>query len=380
MNRTRRNLLLGMAATGFSSVLPRAFAAGAAPLPMKVALRSPWMANQVALTSNNTLFLGLPRYSPDKATPSLARREQDGSLVPFPNNSWNEWVPGKDGRNAFVYLNSVHIFADDTVWCVDQGSLSPGLFPAQYATPQPGAQKLVQLDAASGKILNVLRFNDNILPAGAKMNDLRFHGSSLYISDSGLGGIIVHDVQTGKTLRRLSGHSVVKSSPTKIPAILAHIKGKKTFTPPNSDLIEITADGKWLYWASPTGPLYRVETKLLKDPALSDEQLASRVQHVYDNNFAGGCCMDSLGNMYFSETVTGHITLLAPSGKTAVIASSPALIRPDGTFISQDRQLYIPVKKPLASGSKDKPFVIYSVALPEKFDGIPLGGPVTGRS
>ena len=74
------------------------------------------------------------------------------------------------------------------------------------------AQKLIQLDPVSGDVLNVLRFDETILPPGAQMNDLRFHGSTLYISDSGLGGIIVHDMKTGTTRRRLSGEKVTKAS------------------------------------------------------------------------------------------------------------------------------------------------------------------------
>ncbi|MFT4112344.1 L-dopachrome tautomerase-related protein [Silvibacterium sp.] len=356
------------------------------PLSLTVAVRSPWMANQVALTSDNVLFLGLPRYAHDKPTPSLARRQPDGSLVPFPGNSWNDWKPGDDGREAFVYLNSVHIFADDTVWCVDQGSLSANVFGEEYATPRPGAQKVVQLDPRSGAVLRILRFDETILPPGAQMNDLRFHGSRMYITDSGLGGILVHDLATGKTLRRLSGDTVVKASPTQVPAILAHIKGGQTFHPPNSDLIEITADGKWLYWASPTGPLYRVETRYLNDEALANHELAEHVERVYQNNFSGGCSMDSKGNVYFSETITQHITVLAPSGKTAVLASDPTLVRPDGSFLSRDRRLYIPIKQPVAPGpsedgkaAAEAPFVTYSIALPERFAGIALGGPVTGR-
>lgn len=50
-------------------------------------------------------------------------------------------------------------------------------------------------------------------------------------------------------------------------------------------MIEITADGKWLYWAAPTGPLYRVETHLLRDTTLSDVELSAHVEAVYDNNF-----------------------------------------------------------------------------------------------
>ncbi|CAG9194826.1 conserved hypothetical protein [Paraburkholderia sabiae] len=339
------------------------------------------MANQVAVTRDNILFLGLPRYARDQPTPSLARREADGSLAPFPGNAWNEWQPGDDGRESFVYLNSVHIFADETIWCVDQGSLSPGVFPHVNSTLHRDAQKLVQLDAHTGQILNILRFDETILPLGAQMNDVRFHRSTMYITDSGLGGLIVHDMTTGKTLRRLSGSKVVKASAAHVPAILAHIKGNQTFHPPNSDLIEITADGKWLCWAAPTGPLYRIQTQYLNDPDLSDTQLEAHVEHVFDNSFSGGCAMDSLGNVYFSETVTHQITLLSPLGRTAVLAADERLVRPDGSFISADRHLYIPVKQPSKSDVKyraDAPFVVYSIALPKLFYGIPIGGAVTG--
>ena len=145
MTMKRRRLLAAMASAG--ALLPligvgtgRAAAAGK-PVEAHIALRSPWMANQVAVTSDGTLFLGLPRYAKDKASPALAKREADGTLRPFPGNDWNDWAPGKDGAERFVYLNSVHVFGDDTIWCVDQGALSAGVFGPDLAVPQPGAQK-----------------------------------------------------------------------------------------------------------------------------------------------------------------------------------------------------------------------------------------------
>jgi hypothetical protein len=54
-------------------------------------------------------------------------------------------------------------------------------------------------------VLKVLRFDDNILPQGAKMNDLRMSGEHVYVTDSGLGALIYHILKTGQTLRRLSG-------------------------------------------------------------------------------------------------------------------------------------------------------------------------------
>ena len=381
MPYTRRLFLQSMAAL---SALRIPFSRASAPtLPLSLALHSPWMANQIAITRSGKRFLGLPRYSARYGTPSLARQAADGTLQPFPGNHWNNWQPGADGGEAFVYLNSVHVFADETVWCVDQGALSAGIFGEAYSRPAPGAQKIVQLDASSGAILRILRFSETLLPPGAQLNDLRFHGSRLYISDSGLGAILIHDLASGETLRRLSGWPQVKASNKAPPAMLAHIKGGQTFHPPNSDMIEITADGKWLYWAAPTGPLFRVETRYLVDRACSDADIAARVEAVYDNNFSGGCAMDSAGNVYFCETATRQITLWSPEGKSAVLVSDPRLIRPDGAFISADRKLYIPVKQPVEraadTGNGEPLFAIYSVDLPASFAGIRLGGAVTGQ-
>lgn len=338
------------------------------PLAMAISDWSPWVANQVALTSRGMMFLGLPRYDATAANPSLARQRPDGVFAPFPGNAWNEWKIGDSGRDAFVYLNSVHIFADDTVWCVDQGAAGG------EALPRPGAQKLVRLDPESGAVLDVMRFNDTILPAGARMNDLRFHGPMMYVTDSGLGGLIVHDMSSGVTRRRLSGRRELMASDAAVPALLQRGKDQPPFRPPHSDMIEITADGAWLYWAAPTGPLYRIATRSLNDPALSDDALAARIEKVADISFSSGCTIDTLGNLYFSETATGQITLLAPSGRKAVLASDPDLIKPDGSFINVDRRLYIPVKQSRRSNA----FPIYAIALPEAFDGIKLGGAVTG--
>ena len=367
MELTRRAMLAAAGAT-----LAAGTRAADAPLPLELAVRSPWMANQVALTSDGALFLGLPRYARYRPTPSLARREADGTLRPFPGNGWNDWQPGADGRNAFVYLNSVHIF-DDTIWCVDQGALSPGIFGPALAVPQPGAQKLVQLDPRSGRVLRILRFDETILLPGAQMNDLRLRGNMLYITDSGLGGIIVHDLASGRTLRRLSGHPLVKATPGRVPAILAHIQGRATFRPPNSDLIELSPDGRWLYWASPTGPFRRLETRLLNDPAVTDADLARHVEPVFDNAFSGGCAMDSLGNLYCMETATHHITVRPLSGSTATLVSDPRLVRPDGGFISRDRRLYVPVKQAISGEKQQLAFAVYSIALPKALNGLALG-------
>jgi sugar lactone lactonase YvrE len=383
--------------------------AAAGELILGVAVGQPWMANQVALTSRNSLFLGMPRFPGHEDTPSVGRRDRDGTVRAFPGNSWNEWQEGDSGRDAFVYVNGLHIFADDTVWCVDQGALRPDASSPEASTPKPGAQKIVRLHPRSGRILDVLRFGDDILPPGAQMNDLRKHGSTLYITDSGIGALIVHDLSTGRTIRRLSGNPAMmageettSASPgasagsTTIPSATPSASTLATTpTPsasasstastgqhqvPKSDLIEVSDDGRWVYWGSPTGPIRRISAALLRDTRIDDTRLAEHIQYVADIPVTGGCAMDTLGNLYLSDIHNRRVLLLPPGGEAVVLASHPDLISPDGPFIGRDRRLYVPSTQAeltqLYGNPVDlttQPFQIFSLRLPRTFAGIRLG-------
>ena len=391
MGLNRRNFLKTAAAAGATAATVgaggRAFGAAdeaiptaaseagrfiaAEQLPMKVAAHSPWMCNGVAVTSDNLMFLGLPRFPGHEITPSVARMAADGTAWPFPGGEWNNWSPGGDATNAFVYVNSVHVFADDTVWCVDQGAM-------RNEVAAPGAQKMVQFDAHTGKVLNIIRFSEEIAPPGSKINDLRFDGSIIYITDSGLGAIIIHDLSTGKTVRRMSGFKEVLAGAEKPRPGSHHVT-------PKSDLIEISPDGEWLYWASPTGPFRRVRTAYLRDTAIPDSVLASRVEKYCDTSLTGGTAMDTLGNLYLAD-IRGHrVIVRSPTGQEAVLASHPELFSADAPFISPDRRLYVPspqTERTALFGGPDttqRPFLTFVVELPRRFAGMPLGDAITGR-
>ncbi|MDF9789306.1 hypothetical protein M2440_000007 [Methylorubrum extorquens] len=189
-----------------SMTTAQAARAASAPTPvLTLAAQSRWLCNGVAAAPDGTLFLGLPRFPDHRETPSLVRVEQDGALSPFPGGAWNAWSQGGDGQSAFVMVNAVHVFNDGTLWVVDQGAVGERAVP--------GGQKIVRLDPRTGTVLAVLRFGDDILPAGATMNDLRLHDHMLYVTDSGLGGIIVHDLAANRTLRRASPATRFCASP-----------------------------------------------------------------------------------------------------------------------------------------------------------------------
>ncbi|MGO6944485.1 L-dopachrome tautomerase-related protein [Rhizobium johnstonii] len=377
----RREFLSVAACTAATGILSaKGAAAGEVELSHTVAAEVPWFCNQVALTAKGDMFFGLPRYPDYDQTPSLAKRDPDGKPSPFPGNAWNDWKPGDDGAESFVYVNSIHIFKDDSVWAVDQGALRADSYPPALSEPRKGAQKLVQLDADTGEILRVLRFDERVLPKGAKMNDLRVFGDHVYVTDSGLGALIYHNLKTGVTLRRMSG----------LPQMQAKVDPSTqqgNHQTPKIDMIEISDDGTWLYAAAPTGPFIKIKTASLRDSSITDEDLAKEVEELAAIARSGGCALDTRGNLYLSELDNKRVTMLSPTGKTAVLTSDDEFISPDGSFISVDRKLYIPVtqsRRTRLFGNKTdmvkRPWKIYVVEMPESFAGIELGGSLNGSS
>ncbi|MCJ8520911.1 sugar lactone lactonase YvrE [Pseudorhizobium tarimense] len=376
MSVSRRFFLqMTVAGAAFGKWTPSALAD---EVPHEIAATSPWFCNQVAFTSEGHMFFGLPRYPDHDITPSLAKRAANGEAVPFPGNGWNDWKPGDDGKESFVYVNSIHIFKDNTLWVVDQGGLRADSYPKELSEPKPGAQKLVQMDPETGKVLKVIAWDKDILPEQAKMNDLRVFDSHVYVTDSGLGALIYHNLETGKTLRRLSGYPQMQAN----VAPGGESGNHKT---PKIDMIEVSKDGEWLYAAAPTGPFVKIRTADIRNESLTDDQLAEKVEHYAGIPRSGGCCLDTLGNLYLSELDNKRVSILAPDGTSAVLTSDEEFISPDGTFMTLDRTLYLPVTQArrtrLFGNETDmikQPWKIYAIKLPQEYAGIKLGDSLNG--
>ena len=69
----------------------------------------------------------------------------------------------------------------------------------------------------------------------------------------------------------------------------------------HADQLEISPDGKWLYFQPASGPLWRVETQYLNDENLTAKELSSKVSLFYKTPSTGGTAIDSKGNLYVSD-------------------------------------------------------------------------------
>lgn len=331
---------------------------------LEVVATSPWLANGIAVSSNDDYFLNFPRLQGHIASPALARVTKSGP-VPFPGNQWNKWRPGEDGLNSLVNVNACHIFADNLLWVVDQGA-------PQGEKAAKGAAKLVAFDIHSGEQQQLIRFDEQALPQGGTPNDLRIRQHFIYVTDSGLGGIIIHDLQNGRTLRRLSKSTLLrKPDDLDQKGFRGRVLQDKSGIRPavHSDVIEVSADGMWLYFATPTGPLYRVSTAALRDASLDDATLERQIQKVADIPSTGGSAIDALGNIYLSNVENRSVDVLRPDGKKEVLIQDDRLLSPDALVIEKG-WVYVPAPQmELTSsnnGGKDAtkaPWMIYRFRL-----------------
>lgn len=333
----------------------------------------PWVCNAVASTASGRLFAGLPRWPGYADTPSIVELLPDGRHRPFPGGGWNQWQPGQPTARALVKINTVHIFDDDTLWAIDQGEEHPDGFSR--------GQKILQFDVGTGELLRSITLPDSVLPAGATLNDLRLDAGHIYLTDSGLGAIIVVDLASGSAVQRLASHPSTKMISSRRPIgeggqVLLKPDGSDNQV--HSDPLEISPDGQWLYYQALTGPLWKVPTAALRDRSLGEAELGREVQWVHDAGTLTGTAIDSLGNLYLGEYDRPRVSVLAADGSRRVLVEDERLWNPDAMIINHKRELFIPVPQsarlasnrgPGGQSRVQPPFRIYKLALPAALGG-----------
>ncbi|MEJ7666918.1 MAG: hypothetical protein WKG07_49150 [Hymenobacter sp.] len=98
------------------------------------------------------------------------------------------------------------------------------------------------------------------------VDDLRFHGDMIYVTDAGAPGLILLNQQRGRAAAMLDDDTTATARRP------MYGEGKKMVKPDGSDValhadqMEVSPDGKYYYFQTAAGPMYRVETKYLDDP------------------------------------------------------------------------------------------------------------------
>ena len=209
------------------------------------------------------VFVNFPTWSDDHFL-SVAEIV-NGQPQAFPDEEWNK--PGAPNSH-FVCVQSVVVDDQDNLWILD-------LAAPKMQEILKGGPKLVKIDLSTNKVAQTIPFGEDIAPAKSYLNDVRIDTATgkAFITESGMGAIIVVDLKTGKARRLLDGHkSTAPESDVKLIVDGKQLIDQQTKKPPQmaSDGIALDITNGYLYYHALTGrTLYRIKTGDLNDEKLS---------------------------------------------------------------------------------------------------------------
>jgi sugar lactone lactonase YvrE len=308
----------------------------------------------VAVSRDGRVFVCFPRWSNDVPI-SVGEVRRAGQVLPVPDKEWNAWDTSKPPEDHFVCVQSVHIDREDNLWILDPASPYLG-------GVVPGGAKLLKVDIAKGKVIQKILFDSNVAPPASYLNDVRVDTERdvAYITDSGLGALVVVDLKTGKSRRLLAGHPSTKSED-----VVLRVGGKEWLI--NGEAPRVHADGLalgknggLLYYHALTGrTLYRIETRYLLDPAVTEHALGAKVESLYETCAADGMGVGPDGYLYLTSLEDSAIKMFLSLGRLETVVKDARLKWPDSIAWGPDGYAYVTTSQIHLGDAVEEPYRIF---------------------
>jgi sugar lactone lactonase YvrE len=306
------------------------------------------MPTGVTVSHTGRIFVNFPKWG-DEVEFTVAE-VKDGKCVAYPDQITNQTDPN-DPAKALVSVQSVVVDPLDRLWILDTGS--PMFKPTQYGGP-----KLLCVDLKTNTVVKKIVFPQEVALPTSYLNDIRFDlrrgseglGFITDSSDQGANGIIVVDLATGESWRRLSDHPSTKAEdPARFlpvvegqPLFERQPGGKLKPVKMGSDGIAISADGSKLYYCPlASRALYSVAVDVLADRTRDESAVAATVSFESDRGGgADGLESDAEGNIYCTNYEHNAILRRRPDGQFETVTYDPRMLWPDTMSVATDGYLY----------------------------------------
>ena len=291
----------------------------------------------------------------------------DGKPQPYPDADWNSWKSGDDPAGGFVHVNALRVGTRGLfLWVVDTGA--PGIGNPKL----PHGPKIVKVELATNKVVKTYPL-DAVTNDKSYVDDIRFHGSTAYITDAGSPGVIILDLETG-TARRVLDDDPSMTAQRPVTAddhVLRGPDGNPVKV--HADQLEVSPDGRFFFYQPASGPMSRVATRYLDNPKLTASQLAKHITTYSRTGSTGGTAIDAAGIIYCSDTDKHRIVTIDTEGHQSILVQDPRLLWVDSMWIDGQGYLYMPAAQldrmaPFNGGvSKLKlPISIYKMKIDSK--------------
>jgi sugar lactone lactonase YvrE len=342
------------------------------------------MPTGVTVANNGRIFVNFPRWG-DNVEYTVAE-VKDGHPLPYPNADVNRYTDGDDPSNKLVSVQSVVVDpTGNLLWILDTSSIA-------FAPVKPGGPKLIAVDLNTNQVVKKIIFPADVALPTTYLNDVRFdlhRGTEgmAFITDSastGANAIIVVDLASGKSWRRLNDHPSTKPDPVFVPVVEGEIlQLRLPGRPPvrfavGADGVAISPDGKTLYYRPLTSRhLYSVSVDALADRSKSEAEVAATVRDLGEKGGGGdGLESDAQGRVYLSDYEHDAIRRWTPTGPIETLVHDPRVLWPDTLSLAADGYLYFTANQiergaGFHSGQdlRQKPYVLFRV----KVDGTRIG-------
>lgn len=307
------------------------------------------MPTGVSVSHSGRVFVNFPKWGDDVGFTVAEIR--DGELVAYPDQAAND-NDGDADPNALVSVQSIVVDPADRLWILDTGS--PMFQPTEHGGP-----KLVCVDLTRDEVAQTILFPTDVALPTTYLNDVRFdlrrgEAGTAFITDSsdqGPNGIIVVDLATGESWRRLHEHPTTKAETP--PDLRMIVEGEEflersadgTTNPVlmGADGIAIAADGSRLYYCClASRRWWSVSVDALLDRSQGDDAVAATVVDEGDKGSVGdGMETDAAGRLYITDGEHNAIHRRHPDGRWETVVHDPRLLWPDTMSVAADGHLYV---------------------------------------
>jgi sugar lactone lactonase YvrE len=295
---------------------------------------------------------------------------ETGTITPYPDAAWNNFSEQGDGKSEWISVQALWVDKSDHLWALD--SSSPKV--DQQRLPP----KLVEFDLSANRVMRQYDF-EGVVSAKDSLNDVRIDTARdyAYLTNAGnKGSLVVLDLRTGKARQVLAGDRSTFADPSQHLMI-----GNEVALRPDGSAVAVQADGialspdaQWLYYRPLTDHNYwRVPTAALRDPKLSDAELAKKVEYLGTSELSGGLIMDRSGTLYGGDlehrivvalTLTPHNKL-----RSRIVVRDPSKLSWADGFAISGGYLYIADSHLSEVAFKNNlprsgPFTIFKVKIP----------------
>jgi sugar lactone lactonase YvrE len=344
------------------------------------------MPTGVTVSHKGRIFVNFPRWG-DEVSFTVAE-VRDGKTIAYPDEAMNQTDPHDPAADAgaLVSVQSVVVDPADRLWILDTGS--PMFQPTKYGGP-----KLLCVDLKANQVIKKILFPQNVALPTTYLNDVRFdlqrgEEGIAYITDSaqnGPNGIIVVDLASGESWRRLNDHPSTKVEDLRTflpivegrPFLVRQQEDGSTKLAANmgSDGIAISATGEWLYYCPlASRRLYSVSTEALSNRSVDDEYVSRTVKDEGDKGGASdGLESDAEGRIYVTNYEHNSIMRRNPNGEWETTVHDPRLLWPDTLSLASDGYLYVTANQlhrqarfHNGSDMRKKPYTLFRIKVNAK--------------